>query len=94
MPIEEKTVTVQFQGKDCRGVKVAINKSTEHWSSVLLADGTEIKIKAAVVSAIRLKGQFDNDGNPVYMVKSANLLDVSSPDSVREPPRELVQKVQ
>ena len=94
MPAEGKAVTVKFEGKDCTGVEVDVEESTERWSSVRLADGSRIRLKASVLTVVRLDDRFDNDGNPVYMVKSTNLLSVNSPDSIRKQPQGLDQKVQ
>ena len=94
MPAEGKAVTVKFEGKDCTGVEVDVEESTERWSSVRLADGSRLRLKASVLTVVRLDDRFDNDDNPIYMVKSTNLLSVNSPDSIRKQPQGLDQKVQ
>lgn len=53
------------------GMEVPVDESTERWSDVKLADGTLIRVKQTVASVIRIDGQYDAEGNPIYVLKSA-----------------------
>jgi hypothetical protein len=67
------------------GSEVEVSESTERWSDVTLQDGTVIRIKPSVLSAIRIDGQYDPEGNPAYAVKAQNMITiVSSPDHLRK----------
>lgn len=55
------------------------------WSEFLLDDGSKIRVKASVLSAIRIDGKYDDQGNPVYVL---NL----SPSIVTIPAEELKRK--
>lgn len=48
------------------GEQIDVLESTERWSEFNLADGTVIRIKAGIVSAVKIPDQFDEEGNPVY----------------------------
>jgi hypothetical protein len=66
------------------GSEVGVAESTERWTEVTLEDGTVLRIKPNVMSAIRMDGQYDPEGNPVYAVKSAQTVTVASaPASLR-----------
>lgn len=66
------------------GSEVGVSESTEKWSEVTLEDGTVIRIKPSVISAIRIDGQYDPEGNPMYGVKANNVVTiVSAPDHLR-----------
>jgi hypothetical protein len=68
------------------GVEVAIEESTERWTDVRLADGSELRLKPTIVSAIRMIGQFDPEGNPVYAVKAGQLMLISkAPEELKRP---------
>jgi hypothetical protein len=72
-------------GTPVQGIPVDIEESTERWSDILLADGTRIRAKAAVVSAQRLDNVFDENGNPVYVLNSQVVTRVaSSPERLRK----------
>lgn len=58
-------------GKLMNGMEVPVEESTEKWSEIKLEDGTIIRIKQSVASVIRVDGQYDPEGNPLYIVKSA-----------------------
>lgn len=61
-------------------------ESKEPWSEIKLADGSLIKMKQVVVEIWRVDGEYDNEGNPVYVVKSNNLLNVQAPEGLKRKP--------
>jgi len=65
-------------GKVVEGVDVPIEVSNDRWSDITLEDGSVIRIKALVVSVIRIDGQYDQDGNPLYVVKSSTTTAIAS----------------
>ncbi len=73
----ERKVKVEYLGKMVDGVEVDINESTERWSDVRLADGTVLKVKLSIVVATRVPGEYDQDGNPAYVLKMSPTMIVS-----------------
>lgn len=67
----ERKVQVPYMGKTVNGVEVPISESNEKWSEITLEDGTVLRVKQTVASVIRLDGQYDLEGNPMYFIKSA-----------------------
>jgi hypothetical protein len=45
-------------------------------------DGTVLRVKLVATEVVRLDGQYDQEGNPIYMVNSTNVLAVSSPEDL------------
>ena len=67
------------------GNEVTITESTERWSELRLEDGTVLRVKPNVLSAIRLVGRFDNEGNPMYALRGGqNMAIVSTPEHLRK----------
>lgn len=64
-----------------------IQQSKEQWSEHLLGDGSVVKLKTVVTEIWRIVGEYDNEGNPIYVVKSRNVVAVTSPDELRKPPQ-------
>ena len=85
---ERKKEVVDPAGRRLPGTVVGVEESTERFSEVRLEDGSTLKTKLTVVEVLRLDDQWDNDGNPSYSVRSANVVVVS------EAPPELMRKVQ
>jgi hypothetical protein len=52
--------------QEIEGIDVPIKSSDEKWSEFILEDGTIVRAKVSLMSAIRIPGQFDPAGNPVY----------------------------
>lgn len=77
----EKHVQVPLPtGGTITGVEVTVDESTERWSDFKLMDGTVLRAKISIVSAIRLEGQYDPQGNPSYSLNLSPLVAVVSSD--------------
>jgi hypothetical protein len=85
--VPEKMVKVPFPNPNSPlrdGFEVGVSESTEKWSEVTLLDGTILRIRPSVISAIRIDGEYDADGNPGYMLKAQpTVVIVSSPEHLR-----------
>ena len=80
---EKKKIT-DNSGKTHEGTVVPVLESSERFSDVRLGDGTLIRIKASVVEALRAEGEYDQDGNPVYIIQSTNIVRISEvPDGLK-----------
>ncbi len=62
---------------------IDIQQSDEHWNQYLLGDGTVVKLKLVATEVWRAVGEWDQDGNPVYIIKSSNVLTVIPPENLR-----------
>ena len=66
-----RNVKVQTpDGKLVDGVDVPIVESTDRQTEIKLEDGSVLRIKPSVLGAIQIPGQFDPEGNPLYVLKS------------------------
>ena len=63
-------------GQQSTGVDVEISESSEQPSRLKLEDGTILRIRPGVADVTRLNDQWDNDGNPVYVVRSSLIVTV------------------
>ena len=64
-------------GREFEGTVVEVDESTERFSDIKLQDGTSLRMKPVVTEVIRVDGQWDSEGNPLYVVRSANVMVVS-----------------
>jgi hypothetical protein len=55
-------------GQIADGIEVPIEESSERWSEIKREDGTVIRIKMSMISAVRVPGQYDQVGNPMYVM--------------------------
>jgi len=65
-------------GRYVDGVEVAVEETHERWSDVTLADGTVLRVKLAVLSAIRAVDAYDPQGNPMYSLNMTPVIGVHS----------------
>ena len=76
MGATKKTIPDQ-SGNLVTGDVVEVKESRERFSDIELADGTRIRIKPTVAEAVRVDGQYDNEGNPMYVLRTSNVVFVS-----------------
>jgi hypothetical protein len=89
MPIElqgmaQRKRTVPGPDGPVEATVMGFRTPTEHWTEVLLDDGTVIKLKLVVTDVYRIDDQYDDEGNPMYVVRSQNILRVDAPDNLRK----------
>lgn len=69
-------------GSEVEGSIMTFRSSGEHWNEYLVDDGSVLRMKTVVTEVVRLDGQYDAQGNPVYFVASTNVLAVNAPDGL------------
>lgn len=66
-------------------IEVGVSESTERWTDITLEDGSVLRLKSVVLGAIRIEGQYDMEGKPVYSLKiNQVMVVVSAPDHLRK----------
>ncbi len=55
-------------GRLVEAVQVDFDADAEPWATYTLSDGSVIKVRVTLKNVLRLEGEFDQGGNPVYMV--------------------------
>ena len=58
---------------------VGIKSANEPWTTCILEDGTTLEIRPVIVAVRRSRNRFNDDGSPIYEVKSAILTNATSP---------------
>jgi hypothetical protein len=81
----DRKVKVATPTGEATGVAVEVAESTERWSDITLEDGVTLRIKATVVSAVRVDGQYDPQGNPSYVLNMTPTITlVHCPENLRK----------
>ncbi len=71
-------------GNPVQATEIGFRSSGEHWNEYLLDDGSVMRIKLVATSALRVDDMFDDEGNPVYVVQSTNVMNVSASEDLRK----------
>lgn len=66
--------TVDFQGRKVQGAEVGFDTMREEWNEYALRDGSTIKVKTVLTSVVRLNGEHDPQGDPVYLLRLLELV--------------------
>ena len=65
--------------------EVEMLEAKERWSEYRLADGTTLRLKPVLIAIFRAEGQYTQDGDPVYNMKSTLITDVRAPEALTKP---------
>ncbi len=73
--------------REVEAVNTDFEAKSEPWVTYDLSDGTVLKIRTLVTGIMRLEGEHDAGGNPVYTVSTQVVIRVvSAPKELRGPP--------
>ena len=64
--------------------RIEVSQASEHWNQYLLEDGAVLKLKSITTKVVRLKDQYDQTGNPIYIIQSNNVVDVDCPEGLKK----------
>lgn len=82
MERRRKRVKVGNEEVDCD--QVTFQPAGENWNEYLASDGTVLRLKLVVTEVLRMIDRYDAEGNPMYVVRSSNVMVVSPPDNLRK----------
>jgi len=81
----EKIKTKLANGEEVEALNIPITQSVEKFSELTLDDGTTLLIKTTAIRVGRVIGKYDQKGEPIYNVQSANLVAVKHcPEELRK----------
>src|SRR5947199_179917 len=66
--------------------QVDFEAKAEPWSSYELTDGTILKVRVILTGVLRIEGEYDQSGNPIYVVSSQNVVHANAPKKIRGTP--------
>ena len=84
--MDERQQKVRIGDEDVDALEMPYQNIAEHWNEYLLNDGSVLRLKSVVTSILKLVNRYDVEGNPQYLVKSAQIVSVSASDRARKPP--------
>lgn len=82
MPVERKK-RVDRNGREVEATELLFRAAAESWNEYLVDDGSLLRLKIVVTEVNRLEGEYDDEGQPVYAIKSVNTMRVSAPKHLR-----------
>jgi hypothetical protein len=82
MPPKKRKIQLP-DGREVEALVMPFQAGGEHWNEYLVDDGSVIRLKLVVTEILRVEGEYDQAGNPAYLVSSTNVTAVSAPDELR-----------
>jgi hypothetical protein len=80
----ERKLKVKYQGEQVDGIEMDFKTRKEEWNEYELQDGTIIKMKLVASTILKLVDKVDADGNPIYTIKSTNVVGISVPEHLEK----------
>lgn len=85
MPQEKRKIQGP-DGKLIDATPIGFQVGGEYFNEYVLEDGSLIRLKPVAVEFLRIDGMHDDEGNPVYVAKTQNVVVVSAPEKLRKRP--------
>jgi hypothetical protein len=63
---------------------IEVEEAKEAWNEYRLIDGSIIRVKQVATEVWRIEGAYDQEGNPQYVLKTAGVMTVHAPDSLKK----------
>lgn len=73
-------------GSEVEAANVDFETKREDWNEYALEDGTVLRFKTVVSSIIRTENYDPMTGDPVYHVRSTNIIRVKAPEELKQLP--------
>lgn len=80
----DRETTILWNGRKVRAVVVPIDSIHEGQSQYQLADGSSLQLRTVVLQVFRVKGEYNADGDPVYVIKSNQMVASVVPDNLKQ----------
>lgn len=80
----ERRKRVRVGNEEVDAIQLTFQSAGENWNEYLTNDGSVLKLKTVATEIYRIIDRYDTEGNPQYVIKSANILTVSAPDNLRQ----------
>lgn len=80
-----KKLKLPLLGRETDVTEVEIVERREHVAQYTLEDGSVIRFTAVPTAVLRIDGQFNSDGNPLYIVLNGTVVTVvTAPEDLRK----------
>lgn len=76
-------MVISMGGKDVTVEAMKFDAEREDWNIYKVEDGSTIKMKTVVTEIFRAEGEWTPEGDPLYHVKSANIMVADVPTELR-----------
>jgi hypothetical protein len=80
----ERNVKIPYQGLTVDGEELDFKTVSEEWNEYQTSDGSTIRLKLVLTNIVKLLDKTDQDGNPIYVAKSSNVMAVSVPGKMKK----------
>lgn len=64
--------------------QIPVTQSIENWNQYILEDGSVLKMKVVVSEILRLLDRYDMAGDPIYVIKSTNVISAECPNNLKK----------
>lgn len=75
---EKRTITLP-DGREVDATVLGFRTPAEHWNEYLVDDGSVLRLKLVATEVLRVDGEYDMEGKPIYLLQSTNIMTVSAP---------------
>ena len=80
----DRIVKIPYQAAMVDAEELDFQTMKEEWNEYQISDGSTIRIKLVMTNIVRLLDKRDQEGNPIYVAKTSNVMAVSVPGKLKK----------
>lgn len=77
-----RELKVKVNGEEVAAVELSFETKREEWNEYTCEDGSTVRLKTVVQRVYRTEKRNQETGEPIYLVRSSNVMDVVPPEDV------------
>ena len=78
-----RRVQINYNGEQVEAEKIPVESMREEWNQYFLQDGTVLRARLIVSEVLRVIDRYTGDGDPIYVIKSTNMVHADCPNNLR-----------
>ena len=75
---------IKYKDRDVTATQLEFESKVEGWSRYTLEDGTAVNMKVLLLDVVRIEGEYDDTGNPVYQVQVQYIMGIQAADNLKK----------
>ena len=79
-----RQVKLRLQGEEVAAMEMKFETVREEWNEYKCADNSTVRMKTVVAKIYRTDQKNAETGDPIYVVRSSNIVDVVGPEGEEE----------
>ena len=75
---------IKYKDREVTATPLEFDSKVEGWSRYTLEDGTTMNMKVLLLDVLRIEGEYDDNGNPLYQFQAQYIAGIQAPENLKK----------